>query len=167
MQTAIIYYSQSGNADFVANEIAKHLDADLIRIEPSKAYPDKGFKKFFWGGKSAVMGESPKLIPYEFDATLYDVIILGYPVWASTFAPPIRSFVEQNFAALQQKKVLAFATSSGGNADKSFQKLAALLKADSISKTLSLVDPLTKPSEDKNAQIESFCAQIKEINSAL
>lgn len=164
MKIAIIYYSQSGNCDFVANEIAKHIDTDLIRIEPEKSYPDKGFKKFFFGGKSAVMGESPALVPYEFDADKYDLVIVGYPVWAGTFAPPIRSFVQNNFASLQTKKVCAFATSSGGNADKSFVKLAALLKVDSITPTLSLVDPLTKPSEDKNAQIESFCAQIGEIN---
>ena len=164
MKLAIVYYSQSGNADFVANEIAKQVEADLIRIEPSKTYPDKGFKKFFWGGKSAVMGESPALVPYKFDATKYDTVLLGYPVWASTFAPPIRSFVEQNKAALQGKKVIAFASSSGGNADKSFQKLAALLKSDSLFPTLSIVDPLAKPSDDKLAQIECFCAQIKEIN---
>lgn len=164
MKLAIVYYSQSGNCEFVANEIAKQVEADLIRIEPSKAYPDKGFKKFFWGGKSAVMGESPALVPYEFDATKYDTVLLGYPVWASTFAPPIRSFVEQNKAALQGKKVIAFASSSGGNADKSFQKLAALLKSDPLFPTLSIVDPFAKPTDDKLAQIECFCAQIKEIN---
>ena len=163
MRVAIVYYSQSGNADFVANEIAKHLDADIVRIEPEKAYPDKGFKKFFWGGKSAVMGESPKLVPYEFDANKYDKVILGYPVWASTFAPPIRSFVEQNHNALADKNVFAFATSSGGNAEKSFVKLAALLKKDKIFPTLSLIDPLVKPSDDKLAAIEAFCLQIKEI----
>lgn len=164
MKIAIIYYSQSGNVDFVANEIAKHVDADLIRIEPEKAYPDKGFKKFFWGGKSAVMGETPTLVPYEFDAQKYDVVVLGYPVWAGTFAPPIRSFAEQNKNVLQSKKIVAFATSSGGNAEKSFAKLAAHLKVDTLASTLSLVDPLVKPSDDKLAQIEAFCAQIEEIN---
>ncbi|MBR4800533.1 MAG: flavodoxin [Clostridia bacterium] len=163
MNIAIIYYSQSGNADFVANELAKQLEADIVRIEPEKAYPDKGFKKFFWGGKSAVMGETPKLVPYEFDAQKYDVVILGYPVWAGTFAPPIRTFAEQNRVALAEKTVLAFATSSGGNAEKSFVKLASLLKKDKIFPTLSIVDPLVKPSDDKLAQIEAFCEQIKEL----
>ena len=165
MKTAIVYYSQSGNCDFVANEIAKNVDAKLIRIEPDKAYPDKGFKKFLWGGKSAIMGETPTLAPYEFNADEYDVIVIGYPVWAGTFAPPIRSFIEQNKAALQGKKVAAFASSSGGNADKSFVKLAAFLKSDPIFPTLSIVDPLAKPSDDKNAQIEAFSAQINEINA--
>ena len=29
-----------------------------------KAYPTKGFRKFLWGGKSAVMAEKPKLLPF-------------------------------------------------------------------------------------------------------
>ena len=162
MKVAIVFYSQSGNSDFVANEIAKRLDADLIRIEPSKAYPDKGFKKFLWGGKSAVMGETPKLMPYEFDENKYDIIILGYPVWAGTFAPPIRTFATDNKETLQTKKVAAFATSSGGAAEKSFAKLAALLKTESLAPTLSLVDPLVKPSDDNLAAIEAFCKQLEE-----
>ena len=164
MKIAIIYYSQSGNCDFVANEITKYLDADLVKIEPAKAYPDKGFKKFFWGGKSAVMGETPALVPYEFDADKYDLVIIGYPVWAGTFAPPIRTFVESNRSVLLGKKVCAFASSSGGSADKSLKKLASALKVEEISPTLSVVDPMAKPSEDKNAQIEAFCEQIKELN---
>ena len=89
MKTAIVYYSMSGNTKYVADKIEEKLNADLIRIEPVKAYPDQGAKKFIWGGKSAVMGEKPKLQPYEFNAEQYDRIIIGTPVWASSFAPPI------------------------------------------------------------------------------
>jgi hypothetical protein len=38
-----------------------------------KAYPTKGFRKFLWGGKSAVMAEKPKLLPYKFNADAGDV----------------------------------------------------------------------------------------------
>ena len=96
MKTAIVYYSMSGNTKYVADKIAEKIDADIIRIEPVKAYPDQGAKKFIWGGKSAVMGETPALQSYEFSAEKYDRIILGTPVWASTFAPPIRSFLKEN-----------------------------------------------------------------------
>lgn len=46
MKTAIVYYSMGGNTEFAAKKIADKIGADLIRIEPEKAYPDKGFKKF-------------------------------------------------------------------------------------------------------------------------
>ena len=58
MKKAIVYYSMSGNTDYVANYISKRIDVDLIKIEPQKEYPNKGLKKFLWGGKSAVMCET-------------------------------------------------------------------------------------------------------------
>lgn len=52
MRTAIVYYSMSGNTKYVADKIADGIkdsgEADIIKIEPKKAYPDKGAKKFFW-----------------------------------------------------------------------------------------------------------------------
>ena len=53
----------SGHTEATAKKIAALLDADLIKAEPVKAYPDKGFKKFMWGGKSALMGDRPELLP--------------------------------------------------------------------------------------------------------
>ena len=96
MKTAIVYYSMSGNTKYVADKIAERIEADMIRIDPVKAYPDKGAKKFIWGGKSAVMGETPALRPYEFNVEKYDGIILGSPVWAGNFAPPVRTFIKEN-----------------------------------------------------------------------
>lgn len=88
MKTAIVYYSMSGNTKYTAEKIAQTLQGkdktDIIKIAPEKAYPDKSARKFIWGGKSAVMGETPKLMPYEFNADKYDRIIIGTPVWAST-----------------------------------------------------------------------------------
>ena len=68
MRTAIVYYSMNGNTAMVAGKLAAGMDADLIELKPETAYPDKGFKKFLWGGKSAMMAETPKLMPYTFQA---------------------------------------------------------------------------------------------------
>lgn len=75
MKTAVVYYSMSGNTAAASKKVAEGLHADLIEIKPVKAFPDKGFKKFLWGGKSAVMAEKPKLMPYQFDPERYDQII--------------------------------------------------------------------------------------------
>ena len=80
MDTAVVYYSMSGNTAFAARKIARELGADLIELVPVKQYPDKGFRKFLWGGKSAVMAETPPLLPYEFDGDKYGQVIFGLPV---------------------------------------------------------------------------------------
>ncbi|MDO5390117.1 MAG: hypothetical protein Q4F24_03355 [Eubacteriales bacterium] len=40
-----------------------------------KAYPDKGAKRFIWGGMSAVMGEKPALHPYEFNVAFVVIFL--------------------------------------------------------------------------------------------
>ena len=84
MKTAVVYYSMSGNTKLIAEKIAGDLNADLIEIFPENSYPDKGFRKYFWGGKSAIMGAKPALQPYSFNADKYDTVIIGSPVWASS-----------------------------------------------------------------------------------
>ena len=88
MKTIVVYFSLEGNTEYVAEKISDYLKTDTLRLEPVKEYPRGNFSKFFWGGKSVVFGETPKLVPYNFDASKYDVIIIGTPVWAGSFTPP-------------------------------------------------------------------------------
>ena len=159
MKTAIVYYSMSGNTKFVAEKIAERIEADVIRIEPVKAYPDQGAKKFIWGGKSAVMGEKPDLLPYEFKAEQYDRIIIGTPVWASSFAPPIRTFLHEN-KSISEKKIAIFTCFSGGGADKAIHKMKKYIGIDEAEAELVLIDPKEKVKPEDDAKIEEFCLRL-------
>ena len=158
MKSAIVYYSMLGNCEMVAGKIAENIDADIIRIEPEKAYPDSGAKKFIWGGKSAVMGEAPKLKPYEFDASKYDRVIIGFPVWASNMAPPIRTFVKENLDSIKDKKIAVFACQGGNGAEKAFEKLKTLLGIEAFEAKLILIDPKTKVNSENDEKIKAFLA---------
>ena len=80
MRTLIVYYSMEGNTDYTAKRIAENIGADLLRLFPIKAYRDKGFAKFLSGGRSAIMGQKPKLEKYRIDLKRYDRIVIGFPV---------------------------------------------------------------------------------------
>ncbi len=160
MKVAIVYYSMSKNTEFAAQEIAVATDADLIPIEPVKAYPSKGMRKFIWGGKSAVMKEEPELMPYVFDADKYDAVVIGCPVWASSPAPPIRTFIKENLKALSQKRLAAFVCCGGGGAAKAFSKMRAALDNAPLVSELILIDPKDKPTPDKIRQIRDFAETI-------
>jgi flavodoxin len=160
MKTAVVFYSMSGNVKQTAEKTAQNLSADLIEIKPVKAFPEKGFKKFFWGGKSAVMGEKPKLNPYEFNAQEYDSVIIGSPVWASNIAPPLRTFVEDNKTALSGKKISAFTCMSGSGGDKALLKLKTLLGITDYTAEMILIDPKDKPSDENETKIADFCNKI-------
>ena len=164
MKKAIVYYSMSGNTEYVANCISQKTDSDLIKIVPKKEYPSTGFKKFFWGGKSAVMGETPALENYEFDSENYDCVVFGTPVWASTFTPPIRTFIKENKDKLNGKKIAVFVCYSGGGADKAIERLKKYLEIENLEAELILIDPKDKKTEEKNGQIEEFCQKLNEGN---
>ena len=161
MKTAIVYYSMSGNTKYVADKMAEKIDADSIRIEPVKAYPDQGAKKFIWGGKSAVMGETPALQSYEFSAEKYDRIILGTPVWASTFAPPIRTFLKDN-SDIHGKKIAVFICFSGGGADKVIEKMKKYIGIEEFEAELILVDPKENVKAENDEKIDVFCDMVKQ-----
>ena len=159
MKTAVVYYSMSGNTKSVAEKIAELTGAELIELRPVKEYPSEGFRKFIWGGKSAVMGEKPKLQHYAFDGS-YDRIIFGTPVWASSFAPPIRTFITENREIIAGRSVAAFVCFSGGGADKALLKLRQFLKVDSFDAELVLVDPKDNPTQENEEKIQTFCDKL-------
>ena len=158
MKTLIVYYSLEGNTQYAAERIAAAIGAETLRLTPEKAYPDSGFKKYFWGGKSAVMAETPKLQPYEFDPAAWDRIIIGFPVWAGNVTPPIRTFIKEN--DLRGKRIAAFACQSGAGAEKAFAKLKAALGVTALEAETVLIDPKTKPSEANEQKIAAFCAGL-------
>ena len=159
MKTLIVYYTLEGNTHYAAKKIASLLDADMLRIKPVKTYPRKGFRKFLWGGKSAVMAEKPELEPYTFDASAYDRIVFGFPVWAGNVTPPLRTFIKEN--DLSGKRFAAFACQSGAGAEKAFEKLKTALGIRELDAELVLIDPKTKPDPINEKKISGFCGKLK------
>ncbi len=158
MKTLIVYYSLEGNTAYAAERIAAETGADTLRLAPVKAYPTGGFRKFFWGGKSAVMAETPALEPYRFDAAAYDRIVFGFPVWASNIAPPIRTFIKEN--SLAGKRIAAFACEGGSGAEKAFGKLKAALGISALEAEAALIDPKARPDAENDRKIAAFCAAL-------
>ena len=161
MKTAIVYYSMHGNVRYVAERVAKELGADLIELKPVKAYPDKGAMRFIWGGSAVTFKKKPDLEPYSFNASDYELVIIGTPVWASNFTPPLRTFFENN--DLTGKKIAVIATSAGGDSAKCLQAVKEAAHAESLGASLSLIDPKDKPSEDVEKKISGFIEACKAL----
>ena len=159
MKTIIIYYSLEGNTDYTAKLLSEELGADLLRLEPITPYPTDN-KKFFAGGKDATLGIEPPLKPYSFNADDYDTVVLGTPLWAWTFAPPLKTFISSN--NLSGKKLAFFVSSGGGSDKKCFAKLCKITGAENPPQ-LSLIDPLKNKSGDDITKIREFANKIKEI----
>jgi len=161
MKTAIVYYSLEGNTKFVAEKMAAELGADLIRLVPVKEYPTGNVSKYFWGGKSAVFREHPKLEPYHLQTEEYELVIIGSPIWASTYAPPLRTFLRDH--SLRNKKIAIYACCSGGTADKYFAQVKEESKATEVMATARFVDPLKNAGEELDRKIKQFCDKLGRV----
>lgn len=158
MKIAVVYYSLEGNTKFVAEKIAGKLNADLIELKCVKAYPTGKVSKFLWGGKSVTFGEKPALIPYNFNANDYAAVIIGSPVWASKYAPPLKTFFAEN--DISGKKLGFFTCCAGGKTDKCFAEMKRDAKHESVA-SLSLVEPLKNQIPENDVEIDKFCEKLK------
>jgi len=125
----IIYHSLDGNTDFIAKLLARELKADLLRLEPVKEISRKILPKYLWGGRQVLMKVKPKLKKYNNDFKKYDLVLIGTPIWAFTFTPPVRTFLSKK--ELKSKKIALFCTHEG-NPGKTFQFMQKELGGNKI-----------------------------------
>ncbi len=161
MKAIVVYYSLEGSTKYVAEKIVQGTGADILRLEPAKEYPKGNMSKFFWGGKSVVFGEKPKLAPYRFAKEDYDFIIIGTPIWAGSFTPPVKTFLSEN--DLSRKNIALFACHSGGGTEKCFNKLRKELTDCNITSVLSLIEPGKNEKKENVIKIEEFCKSINGV----
>lgn len=144
-KTLIVYYSFEGTTEMIAKSISQSLGLDILSIKPIKEIKSKGFSKFVWGGAQVVMGILPKIEPIQIDLDKFDTILLGSPIWAGTFAPPIRTFLENE--KIVNKKIAYFYTHDGG------AKFAVARAKDAITKQNTYITSLGLENALKNKEI--------------
>ena len=119
----VLYYSQTGVTEKVAQEIATRLGADIEKIEAVDPYDGDFGATIGRCMKEREEGITPEIQPLTADPAKYDVIFIGYPVWFGTFAPPVTALLGQ--IDLSGKKVVPFCTFGSGGLDSSVRDLVA------------------------------------------
>jgi hypothetical protein len=79
------------------------------------------------------------LKPYAFNHQIYDLIIIGAPVWAGSPARPIRAFLAE--AGITGKKIALFVCHNGG-LGKALRKLEVLLSGNDIVDEADFISPI-------------------------
>jgi flavodoxin len=138
MKALVVYFSRSGVTKKAAEKISADLGADSEEItEKSKRSGVFGFLK---SGMEAYTGRLATIDPPKRDASQYDLVVIGTPIWAGKMSSPVRSYIAGNKDKL--KSVAFFATLGGDDAEKALagmgeysgkKPLASLsIKADEV-----------------------------------
>ena len=113
----------------IADLIQAKFNADVYLVEPEKAYGG------FLSSVARVVGEkiskkSPALKTAVSDFAPYDIVFIGFPVWAGTVPDFMQEYIRK--ANLAGKRVIPFATASANGRESSLKTLKALLTDSSI-----------------------------------
>jgi len=160
-KTLIVYYSLTGNTQFIAEALRESIEADILELKPIKELKADSGTRFMWGGYQSTMKKKPKLMDFDINPLEYDLIILGTPVWAWTFSPPMRSFLSKfDFTG----KRVALWMSHAGDGIKAMIRFKEALKSANIVESISFQDPLKKdPDENKEKAIAWIKGVVKEV----
>ena len=134
-KAAVVYFSWSpdGNTRFAAETIAAKLGAKTFEIKAEKPY-SSDYRTCCDEAKPECTGKQLRaILPIDgLDAAQYDVIFVGTPNWWGTMAPPVRTWVTQNVAALEGKTVCVFQTNGGGGMQRVGKEFAELVPNSNV-----------------------------------
>ena len=108
---------RQGTTELIARMIADETGGDLHLIETEESYPSDFDNVVDQNHQESAEGARPVLTSHV-NMDDYDVIFVGYPVWASTTPTPVLSFLE-NYD-LSDKTVIPFCTHNGYGAGSSY-----------------------------------------------
>ncbi len=130
----VVYFSRSGNTRYAAETFAKACGgARLVEIKAAKPYASDYGACCDEAKPECAAGT---LRPIEkiagLDVAAYDVVLVGTPNWWGTLAPPVRTWVSENAAALKTKTACLFQTHGGGGMQNCARDFAALVEGATV-----------------------------------
>ncbi len=111
-KTLVLYYSQEGSTDTVAQEIARQTGWDIERFDVTPAYDGSFNETVQRSQQENQSGQIPALIPLKSDLSQYDRIFLGFPIWSGVYATPVKSLLKE--VSLDGKTIVTFCTFGSG-----------------------------------------------------
>lgn len=158
MNPLVVFYSRTGRTKQIADIISNSLSCDYEEIFDTKKRT--GFIiGFLKSGYDATRKKLTTIKDPQKNPELYDLIILGTPIWNKRVTPAIRTYINENKSKF--KKVAFFCTEGGSGGSETFESLAELSENEPLS-TLEL----TKKEIKKGLHTEKINFFIKEIQKS-
>ena len=144
----IAYFSASGVTKNIAEKIASENDYDIFEIVPQEIYTPADLD---WTDKNSRSTKEmndksfrPPIVEST-DASEYDTVVIGFPVWWYTAPTIINTFIES--VDLSGKTIKAFCTSGGSGIDKCVDDLAKTYPELNFSKGLRFRNDVSSAKE--------------------
>ncbi|WP_343009567.1 flavodoxin family protein [Clostridium celatum] len=158
MKNLVIFYSLEGNTRLIANTISKTINADILEVRTKKKYYDKGFRKYFFGGKNVLFKVKPQLEEIDKNINSYENIFIGTPIGVGTYAPAYNTFLEKY--KIQNKKIALFACHGGGGALKFYNNIKEKIPNNKFIGEIDFFEPINSNKEECLEKVSKWAKSI-------
>ncbi len=152
----VVYCSRTGNTERVARRIAAQCGADIEEIKDTVGR--SGPLGYLRSALEALLGHEPRIRRTHYAPKLYDVVIVGTPIWFWNMSSPVRRYVHEHRDELRQ--VAFFCTFGGSGQEKVLNELALLCGKTPVA-TLALTERQVETHKDA-AALSRFVAEVKQ-----
>ena len=139
----IVFFSCTGNTRTAALSLQDKTGADLYELVPAVPYTaaDLNYHNDACRANTEMQDPAarPALAQEGPDLALYDIILLGYPLWWGTMPRIVNTFLDTH--DLTGKTVLPFCTSGGSGISRSVQDLRQAVPGADIRDGLRIAAP--------------------------
>jgi len=118
----VVYYSQTGTTRKVAESLTAKLQCDSEEIIEVKSR--SGFLAYLRSLIEARRQVPSRIVATRNDPSVYDLIVIGKPVWAWSVSSPVRAYLLANKPKLHA--VAFFCTLGGAGSNRVFSQMQEL-----------------------------------------
>jgi len=122
MKSLVVFYSRTSTTKRIGETLAQLLECDSEELVDTKKR--SGPLGFVSAGRDAQAKKLTTLADIKHDPALYDLVILGTPVWGGTLSSAMRTYVSANKSKF--KRVAFFCTQGGTENKQLFDEMEAL-----------------------------------------
>ena len=156
MKILLVFYSRSGRTKKVAEAISEILKCDREEIFDIKSR--EGIVGFLSAGTDANLRRLTAIKEIKNNPSLYDLVIIGSPIWSSNISTPIRTYLslyKDDF-----KEVAFFCTRLGSDAKKVFADMEGTCQKTPIALLALTSREVTR--DQYMQKVKEFIKKLKE-----
>jgi Flavodoxins len=138
----VAYYSRTGYTEQVAKWIHDQAGGDLVRLETAQPYPGNYQAMVGKNVEEQRSGAKPPLKTKVANLASYDIVFLGFPIWAMALPRPLATFLSSyDFSG---KTIVPFCTNGGYGPGSSRETIVELCPGSTVRDVLSFKGNMQK-----------------------
>ncbi len=155
----VVYYSRSGTTQGIAKVLSAKLNCSIEEIVEPKGRA--GFLGYWRSIIEARRKQPANILPAKNDPSLFDLVIIGSPVWAWSVSSPVRAYLAMNKARLPD--VAFFCTFGGGGSETAFAQMQDIVGRPP--RTTCAITARQVASGEAGAQVSAFAEALRKPRS--